>query len=106
MVTKEQLKAGLAAYIEKEFIAKVGGLRKWAVVLVANEMLVNMDAMLSKLPDNSYVTKDGMVDIDRLYGDMYKVVEKTGPVTEHFPLIGDVSFSKSDIDALYTCITA
>lgn len=104
MVTKEQFKAGLVAYIEKEFIAKVGGLRKWAVVLVANEMIVNLDSLISKLPDNSYVKEDGMIDIDRLYKDMYKVAEKTGSVTEHFPMIGDVSFSKSDIDELYRSI--
>lgn len=104
MVTKEKFKAGLVAYIEKEFIAKVGGLRKWAVVLVANEMIVNLDSLLSKLPDNSYMKEDGMIDIDRLYKDMYKVAEKTGSVTEHFPMIGDVSFSKSDIDELYRCI--
>lgn len=105
MVTKEQFKAGLVAYIEKEFIAKVGGLKKWAVVLVANEMIMNLDELISKLPNNSYMHEDGMIDIDKLYKDMYKVAERTGSVTEHFPVIGDVSFSKSDIDELYRCIT-
>lgn len=106
MVTKEQFKAGVAQYIEQEFIAKVGGLKKWMLVLAGTEIMSRMDEMISKLPENHYVTKDGMIDIDKLYSDMSKVVQRTGDVTEHFPLIGDVKFTSKDIDELYRYITS
>ena len=114
MVTKEQFKTGLAMYFEEEFINKVPGLKKWIMVLAANEMLVQADNVINKMSGTSYVSKDGMIDIDKLYNgmididklykDLSKVAEKTGDVTENFPLIGDVRFSAKDIDKLYGLI--
>lgn len=104
MVTKEQFKTGLAMYFEEEFINKVPGLKKWIMVLAANEMLVQADNVINKMSGTSYVSKDGMIDIDKLYKDLSKVAEKTGDVTENFPLIGDVRFSAKDIDKLYGLI--
>ena len=106
MVTREQFKSGVAMYLNDEFVAKVPGIKKWIVVLISNEMLAQMDSILDRLPGNSYVTKDGMIDIDRLYRDMSRIAESTGEVTENIPLLGDVRFSKKDIDELYRLIAS
>lgn len=45
-----------------------------------------------------------MVDIEKIYGELRLIASKTGTVTEHFPLIGDVMFSINDIDCLHSCI--
>lgn len=106
MVTREQFKSGVAMYLNDEFVAKVPGIKKWIVVLISNEMLAQMDSTLDRLPVNSYITKDGMIDIDRLYRDMSRIAESTGEVTENIPLLGDVRFSKKDIDELYRLIAS
>lgn len=106
MVTREQFKSGVAMYLNDEFIAKVPGIKKWAIVLISNEMLAQIDSILDRLPENSYVTKDGMIDIDRLYRDMSRIADSTGEVTENVPLLGDVRFSKKDIDELYRLIAS
>lgn len=106
MVTREQFKSGVAMYLNDEFVAKVPGIKKWIVVLISNEMLAQMDSILDRLPGNSYITKDGMIDIDRLYRDMSRIAESTGEATENIPLLGDVRFSKKDIDELYRLIAS
>ena len=106
MVTREQFKSGVAMYLNDEFVAKVPGIKNWAIVLISNEMLAQMDSILDRLPGNSYITKDGMIDIDRLYRDMSRIAESTGEVTENIPLLGDVRFSKKDIDELYRLIAS
>lgn len=104
MVTKEQFKSGLIKYIENEIVAKADGLKKWGILLAVTDMLGNVDNVLKKLPKNGYVQVDGMMDIDKLYTDMHKIAESTGPVTQHFPVIGDITFNTSDIESIYRYI--
>ena len=104
MVTKEQFKNGIIKYVENEIANKVGGVKKWIVLIASVEIAANIDSLISKLPKNDYVHSDGMIDIDRLYADMHKIAEQTGPVTEHMPVIGDVTFNSRDIESLYQYI--
>ena len=104
MVTKEQFKNGIGMYIEKEFVDKLSGLRKWAIVLAGTEVMNRVDTIMASLPANKYITKDGMIDIDNLYKDARNVAETTGEVVENIPMIGDVRFSENDIDELYRYI--
>ena len=82
MVTLEQVKRGASLYFYKELSATVRVILKKA----------------------GYITEDSMVDIDRIYSELRTIASKTGTVTEHFPLIGDVMFSIDDIDCLRSCI--
>ena len=108
MVTLERAKDGIASYIEKEIISKIQGARKWMVALSVPSLLVYLDEMIAKnmnlLVKAGYMTEDSMVDVDRLYSELRTIASKTGTVTEHFPLIGDVMFSIDDIDSLRSCI--
>lgn len=104
MVTKEQFKNGLGMYIEKEFVDKFSGLKKWAVVLAGTEVINKADSIMSALPPNTYMSEDGMIDIDRLYKNMRSIAEKTGAVVQNLPMIGDVKFTEKDIDELYRYI--
>lgn len=105
MITVEQLKKGLAAYVDSEFTAKLPGLKKWGVALVATPMIATIDNQILRYHDmlkaSGYITDDMMVDIDKLHEDAASIADKTGSVTQHIPVIGDVTFSKSDIDKLY-----
>jgi hypothetical protein len=104
-VTIEQMKEGLARYIDAEFTSRLQGFSKW-VVPIASTAIINKkaDSLLSEnkeiLMSLGYMTPDGMIDIDKISNDLIAVANSTGPVTEHFPILGDVTFSASDIESL------
>lgn len=109
MVTQEQLKEGLARYIDTEFVSKVQGLRKWGIALATSPLILSLGERIedskAMLVSAGYLTEDGMVDIDRLYADAMEVARRTGSVTEHLPIVGDVTFTSTDIESLRRCIT-
>ena len=51
-----------------------------------------------------YMTEDGMVDIDTIASKAKEVARTTGSVTENLPMLGDVTFTIDDIEALRNCI--
>ncbi len=108
MVTLERTKEGIAAYIDREIIAKIHGAKKWMVALAVPSIFVRIDEMVEKNRDilikSGYLTEDCMVDIDKIHEELRLIASKTGAVTEHFPLVGDVMFSISDIDCLRSWI--
>ena len=108
MVTLEQLQTGLADYVEKELVSKVPGVRKWVLALVATPVILQSGAMIEAnkemLIKAGYITADGMIDIDRIHGELKAIASKTGPVAQSFPIIGTFTFSEADIDTLRTYI--
>lgn len=62
------------------------------------------DVVREYLIRKGYLTRDNLFDIDRVYSDLRAIASKTGTVTEHFPLIGDVVFSIDDINCIRDCI--
>ena len=108
MVTREQLKEGLSRYAEKELAGKVAGLRKWAILIALPSVAVAVDEFISRnqpmLMKAGYLTEDGMVDIARIHREAKDIARSTGAVTEHLPVLGDVTFSELDIDALANMI--
>lgn len=62
------------------------------------------DAVREYLIRKGYLTRDNLFDIDRVYSNLRAITSKTGTVTEHFPLIGDVVFSIDDINCIRDCI--
>lgn len=108
MVTKEQLKTGLASYIENEFVSKMSGLKKWGFALISVPMINSIDAYIEQYHDAfmaaGFMTKDGMIDIDKIYERARKIANSTGDVIQNIPMIGDVKFSVSDVEMLYKYI--
>lgn len=104
MVTLEQVEKGVLKYIDSEFVNKISGLRKWGVALMTESIALSIKDMVMKnrefLVKSGYLTEDCMVDIEKLYSDCLEVTSKHGKVTEHFPLIGDVTFSDTDVRSL------
>lgn len=109
-VTMEQVVSGMGKYADQEIIAKVAGMRKWLVALAAPAVMITVSDTLIKNKDMlvkaGYMTEDGMLDVDRIYNDALGVARKTGAVTEHLPVLGDVTFSEQDIEKLYLCIVS
>ena len=45
--------------------------------------------------------EDGMICIDKVYNDVMQIARKTGSVTQHIPLVGDVKFTETDLTSMY-----
>lgn len=107
MVTINQIKEGVALYVEKELVSKLNGLIKWGFAFASSQIISSLD--ISKYVEigknMGYIMQDSMVDIERLYADFVKVVREQGSVVQHFPVIGDVTFTERDVDLLrsYIC---
>ena len=105
MVTKEQFINGISKYIDSELISKIPGLSKWVVALGLGAYLPQVNKMLDDnhkmLIDAGYMHEDGMICIDKVYNDIMQIARKTGSVTQHIPLVGDVTFSETDLTSMY-----
>lgn len=107
-VTVDKIAEGLATYIDRELVPKVPGIRKWilgmsgayATKIAENMMKENQKILVSA----GIMAEDGMVDIDTFVSHLKRSADMNGPVTEHFPLFGDVTFDSSDVDKLYSYI--
>ncbi len=104
MVTFEQVKEGIAKYIDRELADKLQGFKKWAIVALSLPLLSSLEDNVLKHKKEAvlagYMTEDGMVNIDLLADTFISVAKGKGRVTEHIPMIGDVTFSYSDIEIL------
>lgn len=105
MVTKEQFVNGIQKYIDDELISKISGLSKWVLALGLGAYLPQIHKMLednhTMLVGAGYMQEDGMICIDKVYNDALQIARKTGSVTQHIPLIGDVTFTETDLTSMY-----
>jgi hypothetical protein len=105
-VTVDQFKQGIARYLDSEITSRLQGFKRWLIPLGAVAVInAKIDALMSgsnleMIKATGYVGEDGMIDIDRLYSDLVGVARTHGSVTENLPMLGDVTFSESDIEAL------
>ena len=107
-VTIEQMMEGITKYGNSEFVSKVSGLRKWAVAIALPPIAMKAGSIAMDNKDMlvraGYMTEDGMVDIDTIASKAKEVARTTGSVTENLPMLGDVTFTIDDIEALRNCI--
>ena len=107
-VTAEQVAQGLAAYIDRELLPQIPGLRKWGLGFLAARSVQLVQHYMTQYKDVlsliGVMGDDGMIDIDTVAAEMKRIAATQGPVTEHLPIFGDVTFTVSDIDKLHTYI--
>ena len=109
-VTASQISEGIARYVDRELVPKVPGIRKW--ILGASGAYIGniVSAWISRYSDilskTGVMSEDGMIDLDSLVSSLRKTASENGQVTEHMPIIGDVTFDSSDIEKLYSYIVS
>ena len=100
---------GLTAYLDAEILSKLhGSLKAWmigAVLEAIGDSAENVYRQIQSIPmiDALNLIDGENVDVDRAYALLRKQAQR-GPATEKIPLIGPITFSVSDIDALYRYI--
>ena len=100
---------GIANYIDVELVGKLAGSWKaWALGGMAGIAMIRADHMFAVLKDNAIVGALGLVEgenvnIDLLYSELKKQAQK-GTATATLPILGAVTFSSADVDALFRYI--
>lgn len=110
VITQERLLDGFAKYAENDFINKIAGPMKWVIAVsisfILSEGLKMIEENKEMLTKMGYLNEDGTIEIDRVYNDFKSVAEKYGNVIMPNRFLGDITFTKSDIDDIYMyCIS-
>lgn len=109
MVSVNQVQAGLAAFIDNEIEPKISGVGKWLVGAAAAAYIAELPQVLQKLSTNPYMaalnvaSPDGSVDVEKLFKYLRPAAQKA-PATLDIPLIGRLTLSAADVEALYSYI--
>ncbi len=108
MVTMDQMKDGVIRFLDTEIIPQMGGLRKLAFSTYIALAADGLAEKLVKMKDSTIVAatglihEDGMIDVDKLYTTLCdKLCED---VALDVPMIGRLSFTRSDLDRCYHMI--
>lgn len=105
-----QVKNGFSKYLDSEFVQKLEGLKKWAVLAASSVLVQKVDNASEVIINNNIikafdiVNEDGLIDIDALKQAFDSAADKTGSVVQQVPLLGPVTFTKADIQKLYDYI--
>lgn len=101
MISQERAIEGLTEYFEKEIIAKIGGLRKWGLDAVKQDLVETY--VCKHLDTLDYIRcrdENGMINAEKLISQLIVSAKKFGPAVEHFPIVGDITFTEKDLIAL------
>lgn len=104
MVTIDQVKSGISAYIDAEILPRIDGYKRYGLLVYMSLLMDNFNNTvvdLLKIPAVSVlgiVDADGRVDIDRLHNAAYQSMRDNVDIT--IPIVGRFIFSRSDVDKL------
>jgi hypothetical protein len=108
--TFESVVLGLNKYIDQEICSNLNDLQDFAARLVVGRLNDNADKLKQYLMSNGFVKtlcvidSDGMVDVDRLFQDVKREIDRKGSLPVPIPLIGKITFHSADVDVLYNLI--
>ena len=100
---------GITNSIDAELVGKLAGSWKaWALGGMAGIAMTRADHMFASFKDNPVMAALGLVEgenvnIDLLYSELKKQAQK-GTATATLPILGAVTFSSADVDALFRYI--
>lgn len=109
MVHYSKIINGFVRYVDDDLIGKMNGsLKAWCVGAVVALIARKGPEVFAKIRDEQIVQALGiidgeMVDIDTIYAEVLKQAQR-GTATVNIPIIGPVTYSDKDVDALYRCI--
>lgn len=106
MVSREQFINGILRYIDDQVMPHLPTTGKWGlgtlVVLASERSNVMFEQLMSNEVVRSLdvITKDGMIDADRLIKALKTSANKYGKLVLTIPIVGTLSFTDSDVDTL------
>lgn len=112
MVTIEQIERGVASYLDEELMPNLpqNGIQKVMAGTAISLVIRKSGNIVKELTNQPFVKmlgimdEEGSVDIDVLKDELKHNITDEGIVVD-FPLIGTMTFHRSDVDSLYKHIT-
>lgn len=102
---------GIANYIDAEIVSKLSGsLKGWFVGALAGVAVARAELVYKNLKNSPIAAVFGLVegenvDVDIFINELRKQAQK-GTATATIPMIGPITFTSADVDALYRYIKA
>lgn len=108
MISMEQAQKGAIKFIENEVTSQMNGWQKLvaetAIGLYMSKIPEKIKALMSHpIAQDMGIMKDGMIDVDAVYAEASK--HFTTPITVPIPVLGNIQFTKEDLELLYTYLT-
>lgn len=110
MVTSKQIVSGVLEYADKRVLPKLESSRQFLAGTVLGIAASRADPIvreLGKMPMVAMlgvVAENGDVDLDALYSAASAQIERQKTLPIDIPVIGRLTFDKTDIDELYQII--
>lgn len=112
MVHKSSLIPGFSKFIDENILSQYSpNSAKRMVMAVATSLYLKrgesiVDTLISHplIAPLGVVQNGGMIELEPIRDAFKYQVEQMGFVRMSFPVIGDIDFTKDDIDAIYRCI--
>lgn len=108
MYNYNKVMSGITKYIDNEIVSKLNDWRSWVLGGALGISLSKFDTVFDELKKNEFVKMLGviqgdMVDVDTIYKELKKQAGK-GSITFTIPMIGALTLSEKDVEALYRYI--
>lgn len=110
MVSSKQIVDGIATYADKEIMPKLEPSKQFVAGIALGLVGGKADGMLRALAEQPMISAlgvvkpNGEVDLDTLYAAASAQMERQGSLPIDIPIIGRMTFGRSDIDELYRAI--
>ena len=112
MVTMNQLQNGITAYIDREVLPHLTGMKRVGLGVYSAMAANNIGPMLTKYKDHPAVAvldvidSDGNVDVDKLYQAALPMFQDGEKQHINIPFIGELMVDRTDLEKLYQYIKA
>lgn len=111
MVSINQIEKGVASFLDAELMPNLpqNGIQKVMAGTAMSLMIKRTGNMVKEFSNNSFIKmlgimdQEGNVDIDTLKNELKNNISDSGVVVD-IPMIGTMTFRKSDVDNLYNHI--
>ena len=110
MVTTQQVVKGVLEYADKNVMPKLEEGKQFLAGMVLGVVGNKADGMIRALAQQPMIAAldiikpNGDVDLDTLYAAASAQMDRQGSLSIDIPIIGKMTFDRSDLDALYRTI--
>ena len=109
--TFEKVVECTAKWIGEKLYMKMNDLQEIVARMFVGRVLENEEGIKNVLVNNGivrtfgFIDGDGMVDVDKLFADLKREMERKGKLTISIPMIGKLTFTHEDVSELHNYIT-
>ena len=107
----EKVLNGIAKYINNEIFPGMNQLQQFAARVALGRILNNEKNIKNMIVNNGFiktfgiVDEEGMIELESLMHDVKREIARQEKITFDVPMFGKMTFSPTDVDAVYYTIT-